>query len=83
MRNNCRNLKSYFFVNHLSETNLCAYGYSIIFPHCTRFTNERLQMLHSTCNLHPINCQLLLFGSEAWTAKQNIEIVETVYTHFT
>jgi len=40
-------------------------------------------MFHSTRNLHAFNCQLYLFGSEAWTAEQNIEIVETVYTHFT
>ena len=26
----------------------------------------------------PLNCQLLLFGSEAWNAGQNIEIVEAV-----
>jgi len=37
-------------------------------------------MFHSTRNLHPLNCQLLLFGYEAWTAEQNIEIVETVHT---
>jgi len=49
------------------------------FLHCTRFTNERLQMFHSTRNLHPLNCQLLLYGSEAWNAGQNIEIVEAVH----
>ena len=36
-------------------------------------------MFHSTRNLYPLNCQLLLFGSEAWNAGQNIEIVEAVY----
>ena len=85
MRNNCSNLKCELFVNHLSETNLCeycnvpenAYHY---FSHCTRFTNERLQKFHSTRNLHPLNCQLLLFGSEAWNAGQHIEIVEAVHT---
>ena len=30
-------------------------------------------------NLHPLNCQLLLFGIEAWNAGQNIEIVEAVH----
>ena len=35
---------------------------TIIFFHCTRFTNKRLQMIHSTRNLHPLNCELLLFG---------------------
>ena len=46
---------------------------------CTQFTNERLQMFHSTRNLHSLNCQLLLFGNEAQTAEQNIEIVEVVH----
>ena len=36
-------------------------------------------MFHSTRNLHPLNCQLLLFGSEAWNPGQNIEIVEAVH----
>ena len=84
MRNNCCNLKFDLFVNHLSETNLCEY-YNVpenvnhYFFHCTRFTNERLQMFHSTRNLHPLNCQLLLFGSEAWNPGQNIEIVKAVH----
>ena len=52
---------------------------TIIFFHCTRFTNKRLQMIHSTRNLHPLNCQLLLFSIEAWNAGQNIEIVEAVH----
>ena len=93
MRNNCSNLKCELFVNHLSETLLfllvrylsethCVYRNvpeNHYLFHCTRLTNERLQLFHSTRNLHPLNCQLLLFGSEAWTAEQNIELVEAVY----
>ena len=84
IRNNCSNLKYDLFVNHLSETNLCVYcnvpenAYHY-FVHCTLFTNERLHMFHSTRNLHPLNCQLLLFGSEFGTAEQKIEIVEAVH----
>ena len=68
----------------LSENNLCEYcnvpeNANHYFFHCTRFTNERLQMFHSTRNLHPLNCQLLLYGSEAWNPGQNIEIVEAVH----
>jgi len=88
MCNNCSNLKCDLFVNHLSETNLCVYcnvpeNANHYCFHCTQFPNERLQLFHSTRNLHPLSCQLLLFGSEAWTAKQNIEIVEAVYKRFT
>ena len=83
MRNNCSNLKCDLFVNHLSDTNLCVYcnvseNANHSFVHCTQFTNERLQMFHSTRNLHPLNCQRLLFGSEAWNPGQNIEIVDAV-----
>ena len=80
MRNNCTNLKCDLFVNHLSETNLCEYcNVNHYCLHCTRFTNERLQMFHSPRNLHPLNCQRLLFGSEPWNPGQNIEIVEAVH----
>ena len=94
MRNNCSNLKCELFVNYLSETLLLllvrylSENHLRVYRngpenhylfHCTRLTNERLQMFHSTRNLHPLNCQLLLFGSVAWTAEQHIEIVEAVY----
>ena len=72
------NLKCDIFVKHLSETNLCVYcnvpeNANHYFFHCTRFTIERLQMFHSTHNRHPLNCQLLLFDSEAWTAEQKLK----------
>ena len=72
------------YLNRLHATYLCEYcnvpeNANHYFFHCTRFTNERLQKFHSTRNLHSLNCQRQLFGSEAWNAGQNIEIVEAVH----
>ena len=84
MRNNCSNLKCDLFVNHLSETNLCEYcnvpenanHFYFILP---GLLTNAFKCFTALANLHPLNCQLLLFGSEAWNAGQNIEIVEAVY----
>ena len=71
MRNNFSNLKCDLFVNDLSETNLCEY--------CNVPLNANHYFFSFFRNLHPWNCQLLLFGIEAWNAGQNIEIVEAVH----
>ena len=84
MRSYCSNLKCYLFVNHLSETNLCEYcnvpenanHFYFILP---GLLTNAFKCFTALANLHPLNCQLLLFRSEAWNAGQNIEIVEAVY----
>ena len=69
------------FVNLQRRTALFENSFipSVIFFHCTQFTNERLHIFDSTRNLQLLNCQFVLFGSEVWTAEQNIEIVEAVH----
>ena len=67
MRNNCSNLKCDLFVKHLSETNL--------FVYCNVPEIANHYCFHCT----QFTNELLLFGSEAWTAEQNIELVEAVH----
>ena len=50
---------------------------SMIYYECLTYKCETPQMCVEF--EIPLNCQLLLFGSEAWNAVQNIETVETVH----
>ena len=49
---------------------------SMIYYECLTYKYETPQMCVEF--KIPLNCQLLLFDSEAWNAGQNIEIVEAV-----
>ena len=50
------------------------------FFHCTIYSNERLQLFRDSRCLHPLNCNILLFGNSAFTHSENITIVSAVYT---
>ena len=86
LRNNCSDLKHELFINHVSDHDLCFYCNVIenvdhYFFHCNRYRNERLQLFRETRHLHPLNCKLLLYGSNTFTHEDNITIVEAVHKY--
>ena len=86
LRNNCSDLKHDLFINHVSDHDLCFYCNVIenvdhYFFHCNRYRNERLQLFRETRHLHPLNCKLLLYGSNTFTHVDNITIVEAVHKY--
>ena len=53
---------------------------TIIF-YCPIYSNERLQLFRDTRNLHPLNCNILLFGNSSFTFSKHIIIVNAVHNH--
>ena len=83
LRNNCSDLKSDLHKNHISESNLCHCGYYVedaehYFFHCLSYTNQRLMLFRKLRKYHPLNLNLLLFGSDNLSLNDNIEIVYSV-----
>ena len=84
LRNNCSDLKRDLFLNHLSDHDICSHcnipeTSDHYFTHCTIYSNERLQLFLDTRRLHPLNCNILLFGNSAFTYSENITIVNAVH----
>ena len=86
LRNKCSDLKYDLFLNHVSEHDLCIYcnmsetADHYLF-HCTRYTNERLQLFEDTRQFHPLNCEFLLIGSSILSNEQNLVVVDAVHKY--
>ena len=86
IRNNCSNLNSDLFDNHLRESASCDCGcenenaehYLFI---CNRFSDLRIQMFHSLRRYHPLSVNKLLFGDSLLSDKDNEIIFEAVQTY--
>ena len=86
IRNNCSNLNSDLFDNHLQESASCDCGcenenaehYLFI---CNRFSDLRIQMFHSLRRYHPLSVNKLLFGDSLLSDKDNEIIFEAVQTY--
>ena len=48
------------------------------FFHCPIYSNERLQLFRDTRSLHPLNCNILLFGNSSFAYLENITIVQCI-----
>lgn len=83
IRNNCSNLLSDLYLNHLAPNPMCTCSEEIenadhYFFRCPKFTNERLTLFQTTRNFHPINIHIVLFGSENLSVADNTAIFTAV-----
>ena len=86
LRNDCSNLKRDLFLNHLSDHDICSHcnipeTSDHYFFHCPIYSNERLQLFRDTRSLHPLNCNILLFGNSSFTYSKHIIIVNAVHNY--
>jgi len=51
------------------------------FFHCPIYSNARLQLFRDIRRLHPLNCNILLFGNSAVKYSENITIVNAVHNY--
>ena len=69
IRNNCFNLNSDLFLNHLKSDTMCFFGTGAedaehFFFKCNRYSDKRTILFRSTMAFHPLNTNKLLFGDE-------------------
>ena len=85
IRNNCSNLLSDLYINHLSPSPTCSCSEEVedaeyYFLRCSNFRNERVTLFRSTRDFHPLNINILLFGDEHLTSDENTTIFTAVQT---
>ena len=85
IRNNCSNLLSDLYINHLSPSPTCSCSEEVedaehYFLRCSNFRNERVTLFRSTRDFHPLNINILLFGDENLTTDENTTIFTAVQT---
>ena len=89
IRNNCRNLLSNLYINHLSPSLTCSCSEEVedaehYFLRCSNFKNERVTLFRSTRDFHPLNINILFFffffGDENLTTDENTTIFTAVQT---
>ena len=83
IRNNCSNLSSDLFMNHLSLSSMCrcsdeSEDAEHFFFRCSNYNYDRVTLFQSTRNYHPLNINILLFGDENLTDEDNINIFTAV-----
>ncbi len=86
LRNNCSDLQSDLFRNHLSEDEKCRCGFirenaDHFFFLCPLYENERLQLFRSTQKFNPIRLQKLLYRCETLSDKENAELINAVHKY--
>ena len=79
LRNNCSNLNHDLFINHLKPNSFCDCGNDVedaehYFFRCERYVEQRLVLFHSTRPFHPLNLNMLLFGSDRLSEMENSEL---------
>ena len=85
IRNNCSNLLSDLYINHLSPSPTCSCSEGVedadhYFFNCSNYNNERDALLRATRDFYPLNIYTLLFGDENLTAEENTIIFTAVHT---
>ena len=85
IRNNCSNLLSDLYINHLSPSPTCSCSEEVedadhYFFNCPNYNNERDALLRANRDFYPLNIYTLLFGNENLTAEENTIIFTAVHT---
>jgi hypothetical protein len=85
LRNGCSNLNNDLYNNHLSENQFCPCSNEIenaehYFFKCTNYIDQRLNLFEATRPYHPLNTNILLFGSKNLNENENNTIVLAVQT---
>ena len=86
LRNGCSNLNHDLFTNHLSVHERCDCGHvredaEHFFFVCNLYQNARLKLFRATRKFHPLNCQILLFGSNRHDESDNTSIFLSVQAY--
>ena len=68
IRNQCSDLNFHLYLNHIKDNASCSCGYQIenaehFFFHSPRYTDQRIQLFRDLHILHPLNRNILLYGS--------------------
>ena len=76
LRNKCSDLKFDLFTNHFKNSASCVCGHLVenaeyFFFHCAKYTNQRIKLCHDLQHIHPLNLNMLLFGSIEHTNEVN------------
>ena len=79
LRNKCSNLNHDLFINYLKPNSICDCGNDVedaehYFFKCQRYVEQRLVLLRSTRPFHPLNLNMLLFGSDRLLETENPEL---------
>lgn len=86
LRNGCSNLNNDLFMNHLQVFKHCSCGFHtedtdhFLFQ-CPLYTNARIQMFRSLQQFHPLNKNLLLFGSSNLNDNDNLIVFNAVQAY--
>ena len=83
IRNNCSNLLSELYINHLSPNPTCSCSEEVedadhYFFNSPNYNNERDALLRAARDFYPLNIYILLFGDENLTAEENTIIFTAV-----
>ena len=84
IRNNCSNLNADLFRNHISPSPLCLFcntdeDAEHFFFLCPRYQTQRLKLFNETRCFHPLSVQLLLFGKNTLSIRDNELLFESVH----
>ena len=83
LRNNCSDLKSDLFQNHLTDSLSCSCGNVNenaihYFFECENYSNPRLVMFRSTRKFHPLSLNTVLFGKSYLSDDDNFLLFQAV-----
>ena len=84
IRNNCSNLNTDLFNNHLRDNPLCIWCYEIedgehYFFHCYKYRNERHQFFELARDFQPLTINMLLYFNETLDYQLNTELFSAVH----
>jgi hypothetical protein len=84
LRNNCSNLNSDLYNNHITQNPACECGALIedaehFLFQCKKFNHQRIELFRNTREFHPLSTQKLLFGINTLTNSQNMLLFHHVH----
>ena len=86
IRNRCSNLNFDLFSNYISQNASCKCGYDQedaehYFFRCTQYAIQRNNLFQALRRFHPLNINILLYGSDNFSFEDNSLIFRTVQTY--
>ena len=86
IRNRCSNLNFDLFSNYISQNASCKCGYDQedaehYFFRCTQYAIQRNNLFQALRRFHPLNINILLYGSDNLSFEDNSLIFRTVQTY--
>lgn len=83
IRNNCSDLKSDMYTNHLSNDRVCSCGYENenaehFFFQCENYTNIRINLFRETRPFHPLSVDYILYGKPTLSNENNFLLFQAV-----